>query len=48
MIFCLKCHKPIRVGYVCKNCGTALKSTMKVTVYDTIEQRDEAVKKGKK
>lgn len=48
MIFCSKCHKPIKVGYECKNCGTILKSTLKVMVYDTIEERDEAVKKGKK
>ena len=48
MIFCPKCHKPIKVGYECKNCKTVLKSMMKVTVYATIEERDEAVKKGKK
>lgn len=45
MIFCPKCHKPIRVGYQCSNCDTMLKSTMKVTVYATVEERDEVVRK---
>ena len=43
MVFCSKCHKPIRVGYRCENCKTSLPSYFKVVRYDLVEERDAEV-----